>query len=251
MVKSCDVSSISRTAYYYEPKLSDDDEIIQELNRLTERHHRWGFPKCFNRLRKLGYHWNHKRVYRVYTELKLNMRRKSKKRLPNRCPKPLAPSDALGKSWSVDFMSDSLHNKVRFRTFNVIDDFNREVLGIDIATSMPSLRVIRYLDRLAQWHGYPEKIRTDNGSEFTSDVFVNWAKAHGIIIDYIKPGCPYQNAYIERFNRTYREDILDSYIFRNLNEVKQMTIDWIEQYNRERPHESLNNMTPYEYRNVA
>lgn len=120
----------------------------------------------------------------------------------------------------MDFMSDSLHNKVRFRTVNVIDDFNREVLGIDIATSMSSLRVIRYLDQLAEWHAYPEKIRVDNGSEFTSEVFVNWAKAHDIMIDYIKPGCPYQNAYIERFNLTYRDDVLDGYIFNNLNEVK-------------------------------
>src|SRR5690606_2362044 len=106
---------------------------------------------------------------------------------------PLAAPNALGKSWSMDFMSDSLRNKVRFRTFNVIDDFNREVLGIDIATSMPSLRVIRYLDQLAEWHGYPEKIRVDNGSEFTSEVFVNWAKAHAIMI------AEFRNNYKVRF----------------------------------------------------
>jgi putative transposase len=188
----------------------------------------------------------------VFTiELKLNPRRKAKRRLPKRHPEPLAVPNSYGKAWSIDFMSDSLHNKVRFRTFNVIDDFNREVLGIDVATSMPSLRVIRYLDQLAQWHGYPEKIRADNGSEFTSEIFMNWAKAHNILIDYIQPGCPYQNAYIERFNRTYRDDVLDCYIFRNLNEVKQITLDWIELYNNERPHDSLNDMTPIEYRNAA
>ena len=251
VVKSCEVVCMSRTAYYYEPILSNDDDIIDALNQLVEKHHRWGFPKCFKRLRKLGYHWNHKRVHRVYTELKLNLRRKSKRRLPTRNPEPLAVPSALGKSWSMDFMSDSLHNKVRFRTFNVIDDFNREVLGIDVATSMPSLRVIRYLDQLAEWHGYPEKIRVDNGSEFTSEIFTNWAKAHGILIDYIKPGCPYQNAYIERFNRTYRDDVLDCYIFNNLNEVKRLTQDWIDLYNNERPHDSLNDMTPIEYRNAA
>lgn len=134
VVKCCDVVGISRTAYYYEPKLTDDDEIIDALNALIDKHHRWGFPKCFKRLRKLGHRWNHKRVYRVYTELKLNLRRKGKKRLPNRNPEPLAAPNALGNSWSMDFMSDSLHNKVRCHTFNVIDDFNREVLGIDIAT---------------------------------------------------------------------------------------------------------------------
>src|SRR5690554_2863131 len=183
VVKCCNVVGISRTAYYYEPKLADDDEIIDALNALIERHHRWGFLKCFKRLRKRGHRWNHKHVYRVYTELKLNLR------LPNRTPEPLAAPSALGKCWSMDFMSDSLHNKVRFRTFNVIDDFNREILGIDIATNMPSLCVIRYLDQLAEWHVYPEKIRVDNGSEFTSEVSVNWAEAHGIMIDYIKPSC--------------------------------------------------------------
>lgn len=148
-------------------------------------------------------------------------------------------------------MSDTLQNKVRFRTFNVIDDFNREVLGIDIGTNISSLRVIRYLDQLADWHGYPKKIRVDNGSEFRSEIFMNWAKTHGIRIDYIKPGCPYQNAYIERFNRTYREDVLDCYLFNHLNEVKQLTQDWIRLYNNERPYDSLNNMTPIEYRNAA
>jgi len=251
ITKSCQVVMMSRRAYYYEPKLLDDTDIIEALNSLVEKHHRWGFPKCFKRLKTLGYGWNHKRVYRVYTALKLNLRRKTKRRVPNRNPEPLAVPALLGNTWSMDFMSDRLQSKVRFRTFNVIDDFSREVLGIDIATTMPSLRVIRYLDQLADWHGYPKKIRVDNGSEFTSDVFTNWAKAHEITIDYIQPGCPYQNAYIERFNRTYRGDVLDAYIFQNLNEVKQLTQDWIEIYNNERPHDSLNDMTPVEYKNVA
>lgn len=251
IVRGCEIVDISRTAYYYQPKLLDDHEIIEELNKLVEKHHRWGFPKCFKRLRRLGFRWNHNRVYRVYTALKLNLRRKTKHRLPTRYPEPLAVPNSSGLTWSMDFMSDSLHNKIRFRTFNVIDDFNREVLGIDIATSMPSLRVIRYLDQLADWHGYPKKVRVDNGSEFTSEIFINWANAHNILVDYTQPGCPYQNAYIERFNRTYRDDVLDSYIFNNLNEVKQITRDWIALYNHERPHDSLNDMTPVEYRNVA
>ena len=140
----------------------------------------------------------------------------------------------------MDFMSDKLHNNIRFRTFNVIDDYNREVLGIDIGTSIPSLRVIRYLEQLAQWHGYPKQIRVDNGSKFTSSVFADWAAAHNIFIDYI-----------ERFNRSYRNEVLDCYLFNNLNEVSQLTEDWIKVYNTERPHDSLNDMTPAEYRQVA
>lgn len=140
----------------------------------------------------------------------------------------------------MDFMSDKLHNNIRFRTFNVIDDYNREVLGIDIGISISSLRVIWYLDQLAQWHGYLKQILVDNGSEFTSSVFADWAAAHNIFVDYI-----------ERFNRSYRNEVLDCYLFNNLNEVNQLTEDWIKVYNTERPHDSLNDMTPVEYRQVA
>ena len=245
---SCNVAGISRTAFYYTPKLVDDSDIIDALSQLVEKHSRWGFPKCFKRLRALGYQWNHKRVYRIYTELKLNMRRKIKRRLPTRNPEPLTVPQIMGHSWSMDFMSDRLHNNVCFRTFNVIDDFNREVLGIDIGTGMPAVRVTRYLDQLAAWHGYPEKVRVDNGPEFTSSEFTEWAGRHHIKIDYIKPGCPYQNAFIERFNRTYRNEVLDLYIFKSLHDVNEITENWIGLYNNERPHDSLNDMTPTEYK---
>lgn len=251
VVLSCEVTGISRTAYYYKPKRSDDSELIDALHLMVEKHQRWGFPKCYKRLRAMGYAWNHKRVYRVYNKLKLNLRRKSKKRLPTRNPEPLAIPNAAGKTWSMDFMSDSLHNKVRFRTFNVIDDYNREILGIDVGVGMPAKRVTRYLDRLAAWHGYPEKVRCDNGPEFTSHEFMHWADANNIMIDYIKPGCPYQNAYVERFNRTYRHEVLDLYIFTNLQEVIQLTEDWIEVYNTVRPHDSLSDMTPIQYKLMA
>ncbi len=251
IVMSCDIVGISRTAFYYQPKVIDDSTIINALTQLIDRHPRWGFPKCFKRLRALGHDWNHKRVYRVYTTMKLNLRRKTKTRLPARNPEPLVTPTEFGSSWSMDFMSDSLTNKVRFRTFNVIDDFNREVLGIDIGTAMAATRVTRYLDQLAAWHGYPDKVRVDNGPEFTSTKFVAWANRHHIKIDYIKPGCPYQNAYIERFNRTYRTEILDLYLFNNLKEVIDRTEDWIMLYNTERPHDSLNNMTPKAYKSAA
>lgn len=251
VVLGCEVTGMSRTAFYHEAKRPDDSTIIDALHDLVEKHQRWGFPKCYKRLRALGYTWNHKRVYRVYTELKLNLRRKAKKRLPSRNPEPLTLPAATGKTWSMDFMSDSLHNKVRFRTFNVIDDFNREVLGIDIGTGMPAKRVTRYLDYLGESHGYPDKIRCDNGPEFTSHTFIQWAQAHDITVDYIEPGCPYQNAYIERFNRTYRNEVLDLYIFTNLKEVADITENWIETYNTERPHDSLNDMTPVQYKLTA
>ncbi|MWP49555.1 IS3 family transposase [Gilliamella sp. Lep-s35] len=182
--------------------------------------------------------------------MKLNFRIKRKQRIPPRTPKKLSVPNKQGECWSMDFMSDSSRNQRRFRTFNVIDDFNREALGIDIAVSLPAGRIIRYLDKLAQYHGYPLKIRVDNGPEFTGKTFTNWAKLHGITIDYIEPGSPYQNGYIERFNRTYRTEVLDLYLFNNLEQARRMTEEWLTIYNTERPHEALNNMTPIEYKTL-
>ena len=150
----------------------------------------------------------------------------------------------------MDFMSDSSRNQRRFRTFNVIDDFNREALGIDIAVCLPARSVTRYLDKLAEYHGYPLKVRVNNGPEFTGNIFNNWAKEHGITIDYINPGSFYQNGYIERFNRTYRTEVLDLYLFNNLKQVREITEEWLTIYNTERPHEALNNMTPIEYKRL-
>lgn len=249
--RCCDAACLSRTAFYYRAKLPDDDELIDVLLALIEKHPRWGFPKCRKRLKALGYPWNHKRIYRVYKLLKLNLRRKSKRRLPTRNPLPLQVPGMANYCWSMDFMSDTLQHGHRFRTFNVLDDFNREVLGIDINSGIQAPRVTQYLDQIAAWRGYPKQIRVDNGPEFTSSEFTDWAKLHDIYIDFIQPGSPYQNGYIERFNRTYREDVLDLYLFSNLDEVRQQTDRWMQLYNYERPHDGLNDMTPIEYLNAA
>ncbi|WP_338090320.1 integrase core domain-containing protein [Snodgrassella gandavensis] len=150
----------------------------------------------------------------------------------------------------MDFMSDSSLNQRRFKTFNVIDDFNREVLGIDIAVSLPAGRIIRYLDKLAEYHGYPLKIRVDNESEFTGNTFTNWAKSRGITIEYINPGSPYQNGYIERLNHWCCTEVLDLYLFNNLQQASKVTEEWLTIYNTERPHVALNNMTPIEYKTL-
>lgn len=247
---SCTISGLSRSAYYYVAQPSYDEDIALQLTQLTQRHQRWGFPKCYQRLRSLGYKWNHKRVYRVYTALKLNFRSLVRQRLPARNPQPLAAPNEFGHTWSMDFMSDSLENKVRFRTLNVIDDANRELLGIHVSVGIPAQQVVRYLDQLAAWHGYPKRIRTDNGSEFCSVAFTAWADKHGITLEYTQPGRPYQNGYIERFNRTYRQEVLDLYWFRDINEVQTITDQWAVVYNTERPHDSLRNITPIAYKNT-
>lgn len=154
---------------------------------------------------------------------------------------------AANQCWSIDFMSDSLQCGRRFRTFNVVDDFNREVLAIEVDLSLPALRVTRVLERISAWRGYPEKIRMDNGPEFISTVLADWAEDNDIQLEFIQPGKPTQNSYVERFNRTYRDEILNMYLFRTLNEVREITDNWMQEYNSERPHDSLQDLTPWEY----
>jgi putative transposase len=242
--RACRVVGLSRTVKRYSPKRVADSEIAVQLRQLADEHPRWGFKKLYHALRNAGYGWNHKRVHRVYRAMKLHLRIKRGKRLPTRTPLPLAQTEKPNECWSMDFMSDALLNGRRFRTFNVIDDYNREALAIEADTSLPALRVTRVLDRIATERGYPQRIRVDNGPEFTSRVVEQWAQTHNVQLDFIKPGCPAQNAYIERFNRTYREEILDFYLFVSLAEVREITETWLHSYNHQRPHDALHGLTP-------
>lgn len=221
--------------------------MILALLEVVERYPAYGFGKLLKVLRRQGHSWNHKRVYRIYCKLKLNKRRRGKKRLPSRHPAPLCVPETMNQCWSLDFMSDALICGRRFRTFNVVDDFNREVLAIEIDLSLPALRVIRVLERIIAWRGCPGKLRMDNGPEFISLALAQWAEEHHIELEFIQPGKPMQNSYIERFNRTYRDEILNMYVFKTLNEVREITENWIREYNDERPHDSLHDMTPWEY----
>ena len=153
----------------------------------------------------------------------------------------------MNECWSADFMSDALWGDRRFRTFNVVDDFNRELLAIEVDFNLPAARVVRTLDRIAATRGYPLKLRLDNGPEFVSVALADWAEQHGVQLEFIKPGKPMQNGFIERFNRSYREAVLDMFVFQSLDEVREQTEKWLREYNEERPHESLGNMTPRDY----
>jgi len=165
---ACKTFLLSRTSYGYVTQRAADDQIIDALTRLAASHPRWGFGLIFAWLRNQGYRWNHKRVYRVYCELALNLRIKPKRRLPVREPQPLAQPLAPNACWSMDFMVDCLAGGPAFRTLNITDDFNRESLGIEIDLSLPAKRVTRALDQIAQWRGYPQCVRVDNGPEFVS-----------------------------------------------------------------------------------
>jgi putative transposase len=228
-----------------------DAEIIAALAALVEGRPSRGFWKCRKLLKRRGYPWNHKRIYRVYKQMKLNLRRPAKKRLPKRLRVPLYVPRLPDTVWSADFMSDALANGRRYRTFNVVDDFNREALHIEIDTSITSMRLVRVFKQLQAQHGLPRVLRTDNGPEFLGETFTNWAKEVGMAIQYIQPGKPNQNAYVERFNRTYREELLDQYLFASLADVREATYWWMLEYNEERPHDSLGDCTPAEARQQA
>jgi putative transposase len=233
--------------YYYKSQ-KDDTEVIEVLQDLAFKHPTYGFRKLYAYVRRSGKQWNHKRIYRVYKLLKLNRKRKGKRRLPSRVKQPLVKQEQINQSWSMDFMSDSMVGGRRFRTFNLIDDCTREVLAIEIDTSLSSKRIIRTLERVILDRGKPNIIRTDIGPEFTSKDLELWARDHEIKIQFIQPGRPMQNGYIERFNRIYRESILDAYLFFELDQVRTLTEEWMDEYNLRRPHESLGNLTPNEWK---
>jgi putative transposase len=203
-----------------------------------------GFWKMYFRIRREGLSWNHKRIHRVYKLLKLNMKRKVKRRLPARILHPLEAVQQINVSWSMDFMSDALQSGRKLRTFNLIDDFNREALAIEIDTSLPAERIIRVLEQVISWRGKPKRIRVDNGPEFISIKLALWCEERGIHLQFIQPGKPTQNAYIERFNGSYRRDVLDAYLFDSIAQVRMLTEEFIEDYNNERPHDALGGRSP-------
>lgn len=245
--QACLIFNLSTSVYRYTAKKKQDDEVIhQELIFLAEKRPTWGFWKMYHRIRLDGWRINHKRVYRLYLEARLNMRRKTRKRIAKRIKQPLLQPLQPNLSWSMDFMRDSLFMGRPFRAFNVIDDYNREALNITLAKSITSKKVIEELEKLIQWRGKPERIRVDNGPEFIADALREWCdnKNQNIELVFIQKGKPSQNGYIERFNKTYREDVLDSYLFEDIEFARELTNEWIWTYNNERPHESLNNLTP-------
>jgi putative transposase len=243
---ACEAFGLSESGYRYQPKLNGENARIAEwLLRLTENQRNWGFGLCFLYLRNVkGCRWNHKRVYRIYRELELNLRIKPKKRMNRAKPEPLTVPGSINTVWSMDFMHDQLTDGRTFRLFNVIDDFNREALGIEVDFSLPSERVIRSLDQIIEWRGKPKVLRCDNGPEYVSAAIIEWANKKGIRMEYIQPGKPQQNAYVERFNRTVRYEWLAQYCFDAISEVQDFATRWIWNYNHERPNMALGRITP-------
>ena len=183
-------------------------------------------------------------MYRIYCELELNLRIKPEKRLNRPKPDELAVPDAPNQTWSMDFMADQLEDGRSLRTLNVLDDFNREGLGIEVDFSLPAICVVRSLNQIIEWRGKPATIRVDNGPEYVSGLLMQWAEKRGIAIEYIQPGKPQQNAYIERYNRTVRHEWLDQNIFETIEEAQDQATEWLWTYNNDRPNMTIGGITP-------
>ncbi len=243
---ACRTFGVSQRCYRYDRRLSDDNALIADwLVRLTTANRTWGFGLCFLYLRNIkGFGWNHKRVYRIYRGLELNLRIRPRKRLKRAKPDKLEVPEMPNHVWSMDFMSDQLEDGRRFRTLNILDDFNREGLAIEVDFSLPALRVVRALSQVIEWRGKPKTIRVDNGPENVSETLMSWAEKHGIEILHIQPGKPAQNAYVERYNRTVRQEWLDQNCFETIEQVQAQATSWLWTYNNQRPNMAIGGITP-------
>lgn len=243
----CEAIVFCRTTARYVPT-KDDSVTEAKLEELARKYPTRGMDTYYGMIRLEGLIWNRKRIVRVYRKMGLQLRRKYKKRINRPYREGLSQPIMPNVTWSIDFMSDALEDGRRLRTFNVIDDYNRQCLGIRTGVSMPSNRITRILDEIIETYGKPHALRCDNGPEFISFHIQQWAEDKGIELKYIQPGKPNQNGYIERFNRTYREDVLDAYLFSNLHQLQITTDYWIDQYNTNHPHQSLGRMSPVGFR---
>lgn len=237
------VVGLHKSLWYYRSR-KDDTQIIEKLRALAERFPTRGFDDYYGKIRNEGLKWNRKRVLRVYRSLKLGLRRKHKRRLPVRIRQPLQQAQQPNERYSMDFLSDALATKRKVRVLNIMDDCTRESLAVYADFSIPGEKVVDVLVAIVQQRGKPQQIRVDNGPAFLSKTFVQWCSKQHTVINYIQPGKPMQNGYVERLNRTFREDVLDAYEFDDLEQLRMLCDEWQYQYNNFHPHQALNGKTP-------
>ena len=248
--RGCRLFGLARSTWQYQSRRPADTELRERLRELAGKLPRYGYKRLCRRLRKNGVIVNHKKVYRLYREEGLMVRKRSRKRLVRRAERP-SPPTRPNQRWSMDFTSDQLADGRKFRTFNAVDDFSRECLAIRPERSISGAYVARVLTELVKERGRPEVIVLDNGPEFISRALEIWAEEHAVKLQFIQPGKPVQNCFIESFNGRFRDECLNEYWFTSLDDARQIIAAWRADYNEVREHSSLGGMTPTEYRRAV
>lgn len=242
--RACKLTNLDRSTFQYEKTAGDNEALRTELKTLAGKRRRFGYRRLGILLEREGFYANHKKVFRIYTEegLSVKRRRGRKRAVGTRAPM-LVPTDP-NQRWSLDFVSDALSDGRRFRALNVVDDFAREALTILVDTSISGTRVARELSRLIETRGKPDMIVSDNGTELTSHAILKWAKANRVEWHYIAPGKPTQNAFVESFNGRFRDECLNEHLFDTLRDAREIIETWRIDYNTDRPHTALGGLSP-------
>ena len=245
--RSCRVLDVVRSTIQYRSRRPDDSALRGELIGLAAQRRRFGYRRLTVLLRRGGLLVNHKKVYRLYREAGLAVRRRKRRKLAAGARIVLAPPTQPNQRWSMDFMGDSLATGRTFRILNLVDDYSREAIATEVDTSLPGLRVVRVLERVAETRPLPAMIVCDNGPEFTGRALDSWAYVHGVQLHFIRPGKPIENAFVESFNGRLRDECLNENWFADLQEARTKIGAWRIDYNEVRPHSALGNRTPIEY----
>jgi len=246
ITRACGLASISRSLYRYVRRQADGD-LRQRIEDIAALKRRYGYRRVYVRLRREGWQVNRKRVYRLYRELGLAVRRRKRKRIGMVERRPLPKPSAVNQSWSMDFVSDGLADGRRLRCLTIVDDCTRECLAIEVDTSITGTRVKAVMERLADTRGLPRSITVDHGPEFEGQVLDAWAYAANVQLAFIRPGKPNENAYIESFNGKFRDECLNEHWFVTMAHARRIIEAWRIEYNTERTHSSLDNLTPEEF----
>ncbi len=249
--RACLLTGVSPSVYRYESKRGDDDALRRRMREIAGERTRFGSPRLHIMLQREGLVVNHKRTERLYREEGLALRRKRKRKGATGArvitPPPVRPN----QRWSMDFVSDSTVTGRRFRALTIVDDYSRECPAIEVDTSLGGARVVGVLERLAETRGLPEVITVDNGPEFAGRVMAEWAYRKGIRLNFIRPGKPVENAFVESFNGRLRDECLNTNWFMSVRHAREIIEDWRLDYNEVRPHSSLNGRSPREYAEAA
>jgi putative transposase len=243
----CGIVNFQRSTNRYHPIGKDEQALRDRIKELAKRHNRFGSPRLHILLKREGLVENHKRTERIYREEGLSLPKKKKKKSPFPMRVPMPPATRPNEVWSLDFLSDACMGGRKLRILTMIDDFSRIPPGILVNSSITGKMVTQFIDQVSVLHGYPENIRVDNGPEFTSGMFQSWASERNIQVEYTRPGKPTDNAFIESFNGKLRDECLNLQRFLNVKNASEIIEAWRLSYIQERPHSSLNKMTPYEF----